>query len=556
MNRILAPACIYLFFMSKKKSTEISFKKQESVLNIPYAESDFEAKYSKYFWLIIPILAILYFSYRKISLGFYQDDEVAQYINMLNFWHDPWVILGNGPKPGYKIFMVLPALISYDAVLIFNSVVAAITVYMTYILIKTYKTGFAFIGALLLATQPLYVDLSFRSYSEIFTALCIVTFLILYKKEKFILSALLLGYVFTIRQEIALLLIVFAIIFAFKKQYYCAAALFIFPIIYNLLGFIKTGDMFFVLTEMRSVAGLNYKSQGLLHYFKVYIFIVGPICLSLFLLGFFGFLNDTTKLKEYFKKYSEFYIIFISIFVIQMLTMVSDGPNPGNWRYLLHISPICAFFAAVGLNNLSLRKFKSSNYLITGSFAVLILLFLSKATDGFILLDKTEYTKIIFVLLFLVLSVALWKESRVKYLNTLGISLVILAMVHLYFVDTKKLSPENITIKETADFLDSLPDRDSRLKLTNHSFIRFYSSSYKVNPHSFKFINSKTINEAPKGSLIIWENHYGTREKMAGDDGIMWNVPFTAFQDTTKFKVVKAFKSNDKGFESYIFEKL
>lgn len=535
--------------MSKKKITENPLKKQESVLNIPYSESSFEEKYSKYFWIIIPVLTILYYSYRKIAVGFYQDDEVAQYINMLNFWQDPWVILGNGPKPGYKIFMVLPALISYDAVLIFNSFIASVTVYLTYILIKTYKVGFAYIGALLLATQPLYVDLSFRSYSEIFTALCIVTFLILYKKEYFTAGALLLGYIYTIRQEIALLLIVFAIIFGFRKQYLNIVLLFVFPVLYNLLGFIKTGDLFFVLTEMKSVAGLNYKSQGLMHYFKVYIFIVGPISLSLFLLGFFGFLNDTTKIKEYFKKYSEFYIIFISIFIIQMLTMVSDGPNPGNWRYLLHISPICAFFAAVGLNNLSLQKFKSTNYIITGVFAVLILLFVSKATDGFVLLEKADYTKIIFVGLFLILSVLLWNESRTRYLNTLGISLIILAAAHLYTVEPKKLSPENISVKETAEFLDSVEGSKDKLKLTNHTFIMFYSGQYKQEQKLFKKLDLKNLGEAPKGSIIIWESHYGYRPEFKND------VQLDLLKDTTKYKFIKQIISADQRFGSFIFEK-
>lgn len=535
--------------MSKKKTSEITSKKQESVLDIPYSETGFEAKYHRYLWLIIPILTVLYYSYRKIAVGFYQDDEVAQYINMLNFWQDPWVILGNGPKPGYKIFMVIPALISYDAVLIFNSLVAATTVYITYLLIRTYKVGFAFIGALLLATQPLYVDLSFRSYSEIFTALCIVTFLILYKREKFLFSALLLGYVYTIRQEIALLILVFAVIFALRKQYLFAATLFIFPVLYNLLGFIKTGDIMFVLTEMQSVAGLNYKSQGLLHYFKVYIFIVGPVCLSLFLPGFFGFLNDTSKIKEYLKKYAEFYIIFVSIFVIQMLTMVSDGPNPGNWRYLLHISPICAFFAAVGLNNLSLKKFRSTNYIITGVFAMLVLLFLSKATDGFILLEKAEYFKIIFVALFFILSVALWNESRTKYMSSLGIALVILAAVHLYFVEPKKLSPENISVKETAEFLDNITEAKGKEKLTNHTFIMFYSSQYKEDQKLFKKLDLKNLNEAPKGSYIIWESHYGYRPEFKND------VQLDVLRDTVKYKFIKQIISQDQRFASFIFEK-
>lgn len=555
MNRILAPACIYLFFMSKKKTTVNSAKKQDSVLNIPYSQTTFEAKYSKYLWLIIPILTFLYYSYRKIAVGFYQDDEVAQYINMLQFWQDPFSILGNGPKPGYKIFMVVPALISYDAVLIINSLIASITVYLTYILLKVYKVNFAYLGALLLATQPMFVGLSFRSYSEIFTSLCLATFLILYKKDKFLLSGLILGYIFTIRQEIVLLILIIGVIFIRGKYYLPAAALAVFPLIYNLLGWIKTGDILFVLTEMQSVAGLNYKSQGLLHYFKVYIYIVGPVNLGLFLLGFFGFINDTSRWKEYIQKYFLFYIIFLSVFIIQMLTMLNDGPNPGNWRYLLHISPICAFFAAIGFNNISIEKFRSSFFILTGFLAVMVLLFLSYSNDGFILLENANYTAFAFIALFgllvLVLSVS-GKKGNMVYLS---IILILLSAAYIYFVEPKKLSPENISVKEAAEFLETLPEKDSRLKLVNHSFVRFYSPAFKNNPQSFKFINSKTLNEAPKGTYIIWETHYGMRDKMAGDDGLFWDVPVTTFQDTVKYKLLKVFTSSDRRFEAYIIEK-
>jgi hypothetical protein len=558
MNRILDTSYIYLFFMSKKNKQDTSKQaagklnsvKNESIINIPYHETEFEKKYSKFFWILIPVLALLFYSYRKIAVGFYQDDEVAQYINMLNFWHDPSAILGNGPKPGYKIFMVIPALISYDAVLIFNSIIAAVTVYLTYILLKVYKVNYALFGALLLASQPMFVGLSFRSYSEIFTALCLVSFLILYKKEKFLLSGLLLGYIFSIRQEIALLIIIIGIIFVRRKQYLPAAALLVFPVIYNLLGWIKTGDIMFVLTEMRSVAGLNYKSQGLMHYFKVYIYIVGPVNLALFVLGFFGFFNDTSKWKEYIQKYSLFYIIFLSVFVIQMLTMINDGPNPGNWRYLLHISPICAFFAVVGLNNLSLQKFKSTHYVISGIFLVLVLLFLSYATDGFRLLETANYTAAIFVTLFIALTFVLGSAGKRDSIEKLGIALVLVSFSYIYFVAHKQLSPENISVKETAEFLDTLPDLKDKEKLTNHTFIMFHSNLYKQNIPSFKKLDMKNLNEAPKGSIIIWESHYGYRPEFKND------VPFETFNDTTKYKLIKQFTSSDKRFASFIIEKL
>jgi hypothetical protein len=328
-----------------------------------------------------------------------------------------------------------------------------------------------------------------------------------------------------------------------------AAALIIFPVIYNLLGFIKTGDIMFVLTEMSSVAGLNYKSQGLMHYFKVYIYIVGPVSLSLFLLGFLGFLNDTGKIKEYLRKYFLFYVIFISIFIIQMLTMINDGPNPGNWRYLLHISPICAFFAVVGLNNLSVQKFKGTFYLISGIFLVFILLFLSKATDGFLLLEKSDYTAFIYAAIFIILTFIFSSQSKAN-IEKLGIAVVILSFSYLYFVQQKQLSPENITVKQTAEYLDTLPDTKDKEKLTNHTFIMFYSGTYKQNIPSFKKLDMKNLNEAPKGTLIIWESHYGYRPEFKND------VQFETFQDTTKYKLVKQFESSDKRFVSFIIEKL
>jgi len=539
----------------KKKTTDKQPLKSGSIFDIKYLETDFETKYSKYFWLLIPVLTLLYYSYRNISTGFYQDDEVAQYINMIQFWQNPWIILGNFPKPGYKIFMIVPALFSYEAVSIFNSFIAALTVYLTYLLIKSYKLSFAFSGALLLASQPLFVDLSFRSYSEIFTSLCLVIFLLLYKKEKFALSALLLGYIFTIRQEIALLILIIGFFFIRKKMYKEAALLIVFPVLYNLLGYIKTGDILFVLSEMKSIAGLNYKSQGIFHYFKVYIFIVGPVCLSLFLLGFFGFLNNTDRIKEYLSKYLLPYIIFTSVFIIQMLTMVNDGPNPGNWRYLLHISPICALFAAVGLNNLSIQHFRKTHYLITGTFAVLILLFLSYATDGFKLLEKAEYIKFGFVAIFFLTTMMIPYTSNSKYLLNISIVVILLSAAHLYFVEPKKLSTENIAVKETAEFVDSLPDAKSRLKLTNHSFIQFYSSGYREKPELYRNLNSKSIQEAPKGSYIIWESHYGHRPEFKGYDNLSLDVQLESIQNDSAYRPIKQIVSSDKRFASFVFEK-
>jgi hypothetical protein len=505
---------------------------------------------NKYFWLVIPIFAAVYFIMSKYSVGFYQDDEIAQYLNMVQFWSDPGVILGNNPKPGYKIFLVLPALISYDAVLLVNALIASITVYMTYLLIKAYDINYAFFGAILLGLQPLIFDLSFRSYSEIFTALCLVSVLMLYLRKNFVLSALLMGYVFTIRQELALLIVVFFILFIKDKKFIAAVCLAVFPILYNILGFIKTGDIMFVLTEMQKVAGLNYKSQGLMHYFAVYIYIVGPVSLTLFLLGFFGFFQNKNNYSSYIKKYLLLYITFISIFVVQMLTMINDGPNPGNWRYLLHISPICAVFATLGMNNLAAESFKKMGLIIAGIFAFIVLIFLSKATDGFVLTDESNYSNLLITAALIALAFMFSDKSKIKYLNNLSLSYLVLALISLLLIfQPKKLSAENVSVKEVSEFINTIPDAKSKKILSNHSILQFYSSQLKFNPNSFSSINKKSLGELPSGSIIVWENHYGYRPEWGSD------VNIETFQNNPQYVLLKQFPASDRRFIAYVFEK-
>lgn len=540
---------INLLYLAKSATKNISGGKKN--VQVPNKNViDLDNAVSKYFWLVIPILAVVYYISSKYSQGFYQDDEISQYLNMIDFWSNPAVILGNNPKPGYKIFMVVPALFGYQPVLMVNSIVAALTVFFTYKMLKIYNVNYAFFGALLLATQPLFFDLSFRSYSEIFTSLVIVIFLILYKKEHFLTAALVAGYIFTIRQEIAIFCIILGIIFMRQKRWKEFIAIGIFPIIYNLLGYLKTGDLMYVMSEVKNVAGLKYETQPLYHYFKVYIFIVGPVSLALFLQGFFGFFADTKKMKEYFNKYLLFYVLFITVFLVQIYTMWNNGPNPGNWRYLLHISPICVFFATVGLNNLTVEKFRKFNFIISGILILFTFAFFSKTSDGFKLLEVTDYTKVIFLIIFLSLTVIISNKNPKDYLNKLSIILVLASIAYLAIDFTpKKLSSENLTVKNASEFLNS-PDFKGKTVLSNHSLIQFWSDGYRANPKQYISVNSKNINEAPAGSIVVWDNHYGYRPEWGSD------VKIETLQSDKNLKLINQFVSPDKRFVVYVFEKI
>ena len=523
-----------------KAKVEKHILKQETLI---------EDKIDKYFWLVIPFLTLIYFWMSNISVGFYQDDEIAQYLNAIKFQVDPFSILGNNPKPGWKIFLIIPAMIDYKAVLIFNSLVAALTVFFTFKLLKEYNLKYAFLGASLLAVQPLFFDLSFRTYSEIFTALLVVLFLILYKREKYVFAGLLVGYILTIRQELIIFAFVLFAIFIYKKRIIPALTIAVFPVIYSILGMMKTGDPLFVLTEMKAVAGLQYNSQGIFHYFKVYIFIVGPITLLLFLQGFFGFLSDTKNYKTYIEKYLLLYVLFLTVFGVQIYTMMSNGPNPGNWRYLLHISPVAVVFATVGFNNLIDDKFKKLHYTITGVIFFATLLFLSKESDGFKLLETDDYTKVAFIILFLLATLIIPSKDKIVYLNKLSVVLVIASVLYLYIdFKPKKLSPENQTVKTVAESLNSIELKGNFY--TNHSVLLFFMDGYKKEPQKYLPINSKYINDIPKGSILVWESHYGYRPEFGND------IKIEDLQRNPDYKVINQYVSLDKRFAAYIIEKV
>lgn len=531
--------------------------KKNQTKKIPAQRStaaDFDAYSDKLFWLVIPLFAVIYYLSSKYSVGFYQDDEIGHFVNMKDFWSDPFSILGNWPKPGYKIFMVVPSLFGYQAVLFFNALIASATVYVTYVLIRAYDLRYAFFGALILALQPLFFDLSFRSYAEIFTGLLFMLMLLFYKKEKWILCGLTCGYIFTVRQEIALVGIILGVIFFFRKQYVAIIAIGIFPLLFNFLGYLKTGDILYVITEMNTLGAMDFggDKRGFFHYFKVYILIVGPVTLYLFILGYFGFISDMNKWKDYLKRFDLPYIVFAITFLIQAMLMVK-GLNPGTWRYLLLISPLAAFFATIGLNNLASREFKKTNYILSGILLILTLAFMSKTSNGLEYTDIAEYGKFFVVVIAFVLSVVLFSQDSRSYLNKLSVLLVIISAIYLYISFTpKELSPENLAVKQIAEYIAAPEQSGKKVYMTPQTMgpvVLFGDLSTEAKKD---FINLKMENlpNIQKGDLILWDTHYGYRPEYKND------VKFETLQSNPDYKVLNQFVSSDKRFQAFVFEKI
>jgi hypothetical protein len=511
---------------------------------------DFDKDYSKYYWLLIPILTIIYFTYSYFSNGFYQDDEVAHYLNMRDFWTNPWIIMSNWGKPGWKIFLEIPSLLGYKPVLLVNSIITSLTAFFTIKLASELKMRNTLIAGIFFAFQPTILQLSFRSYAEVFTGFLLVLSLFFYFKNRFILSALFCGMAFTARQETALLALILAVYFIYRKEYLPIIFLGIFPFLLNLIGFLHTGDYLWVWTEMKNLSEFNLGiERSFFHYFEVYIFIAGPILFSFFLVGVVAPYFSKTDFKEFYGKEFLLYLFFFVQFLFQCY-LVAKGTNPGSWRYILQTAPFASLIALIGFNQV--LEIKNKKFILPSLFAIILLtlLFLSRESTGLLIVDKPEYLKLISIIVLVSGAVffVLWNKGK-SNLQFLTLTIVLMIGFTIYSERPKQQSPENIIVNQVAELYENNYKNAPEI-LYDHSLILFYGNVFGEEKSKFKLLNMKSLEEAPKGSLVIWDSHYSYRPEYKND------TKLETLQNNPNYKALNQLISSDRRFAVYIFEKI
>ncbi len=537
---------------------------------------DFDVIIGKYFYYILPVLVILYYFYSTISDGFYQDDEIGHFYSMVRFWDNPFSILGNWAKPGYKIIFVLPSLLGYHFVVFCNTIITALTVLMVYLVGKQLKIKNSSIIAILFAFQPFILQFSFRCYAEMLTGLLVLLTLYFYYKKNYILTAIFSTWTFAVRQEFALISIILGVIFIiplYKKlfdktdqeiqdkplKYYLIHNLLPFfilgfsPVLIDVLGYIAHGDPFYLFTDMKNIGvEMLMPKKGFFHYPSMLIFIVGPVSFGLFLLGYFGFLRKKNVAKEYFANYGMLFTVFTIYFFVQVLLAwdyVNIGANPGSLRYIIPISPIVALIGGVGLEYILKGESKKYIYTILGIAVIITLTFLSYKTDKTIMLSEKEYFK--FAIMLILFSLALF-TIELKMNQKILLVLITILGIGFTVIDEKpmKLDPERIVVKQVAEWWKE-KGYDNRVTLNNHIYFFFtLGIDQNKNIEKFPVLVKANLQKAPVGSIVIWDSHYNNRPEYHLD------VPMEFFENNPNFKFIDQFLSSNRRFGILVFEKI
>ncbi|MGB1219786.1 MAG: hypothetical protein ACPG4W_08405, partial [Flavobacteriales bacterium] len=507
--------------------------------------------------LVTLAIAVIYFIFSTFSTGFYQHDEVAHFLNMQRFWYDPSAILGTWAKPGFKIAYVIPAYFGAKAVLITNILFASFTAFFAGKIAEHFKIPFRVLVMVATAFVPMFYQIAFRNYSEVITGLVLSILMLSYVKEKYFWAALSASYLFTLRQEMALIGMILGLIFLLRKKYIYILVLATAPVLLNVFGWLSTGNPNFLLDQLTGGGVDNYRQMGFFHLWTMFTPSVGVISTALFLVGFLSFLNPISQFKAHLKTYHILYISFLPVF---LFWCVITEPSfnifklSANLRQLVSLAPVAGVFVGLGFQNLSLKPKQNIAYVILAIYGLILFNSLSYEYNHVFFTDVKDYTKPAIFVIGIVGSILLLRSGKI---SPKILSFIVSALIIGHTIQQEKpyeLNNEEVAVLDAAEFAKS-KGLDKRNLQISHTMFNYFLELSPEDRYKKVVGGRQTVEEMstlPKGTIVVWDSHYSYRSQSKNRKG----TPLDFFQKNSNFRALYQKKSSDQRFFIAILEKL
>ncbi|WP_291720642.1 hypothetical protein [Bernardetia sp.] len=547
---------------SSKVSTPIQ-KKEESEAQDPNLL--FSPISTKLALILTLVAACLYFAFSFVSEGFYQQDEAVHYVSMKRFWFNPNRILSNWEKPGFKLVYALPSLLGVHFVTFFNCLLAAFSGFFAFKLAQKIDVKIPALALVFLLTQPFWIGLSFRNYSELLAAFLLILAVYLNEDKKYAFAALAASYIVFIRQEFYPFLALYFFFLLYKKQWLPALLTGVFPLVHNFWGFAITGDFLYLLNQVlktSSEIGDQYPRQGFEHYFLMSATVYGGIIITL-IVGYF-------TLKAFQKKIPHITVailptLYFLMYCIFNIQSVPIGPaTAGNLRYLIIVAPLFSVMAALTVEEYRNTKEAWKVVYVLVPMAALVGIYMTYPDNQIMLLDEDYaarmaqagrafeveryFAPLIAVLGTIVLLIVglSFSQARIAF----AVFAIFMALITL---KPKLLSEEDSSVKSMAKWYENFTNQYGKTPiLVNHQLFYYYldeiPESFEIMPKS---IDSTTVAELPQGGLIFWDSHYSYRPEQ---NKAMLNYKHF-LENPQKFDKIHEFWASDRTFVGFVFRK-
>lgn len=508
--------------MAKQKTNPVASTPNKAPENkieaVEFIDQKKENLIAKGLCILIPLI---YLIWATLSNATWDDDCPTRYFNVLQAFSKPETFVNLWNRPLFVILFALPAHLGKISIPIVMSTLAGFTGYYLYLSAKKMKVKYALVVIPFLLMQPFYFGVGRDAMTEPLAASLIVFGLYAMLNEKWLLFAILGALIPLARVELIPLLSIWGLILLLKGQWKFIPILAFGVLLWNIAGWIITGDAIFFASEtiLKKSQDNIYGHQVINTYFVRYLYVIGPVVFFYFILG----LIKKAKDLEF-----DWFItaqLAAGFFLYTYAAVKMDlGASAGFLRNLIPLSPLAALIALLGfefwLDGLTFSKGK-----------ILVLLSVFVATGIIIVFfryDLLSHHKIgtelssfnapigigLLLITFVGLFMSIKKEVMQKNFQFFSMGLItILVIAHAMFSEppSKNLNPERVMINEVTSMLrkSKLID-DAPMVYCNHPWL-YWAGDYNRFDKKFKNMLKSQIANAVPGSIIIWEDHFSNR---------------------------------------------
>ncbi len=302
-------------------------------------------------WAIILIMLYISFSlfYGFSTNGTWDDDCPGRYFNTLNAFNDPLQFISVWNRPLFVIIFAPFVHLGRWVIPVLMTLISAIGAYYLYLGVKKQQIKNAFLVISFLLFQPFLFSLSRNAETEPLSVAIIGIGFYFLSNKKWLSFAIVGGLLPLARLELSVLLIFWAYYLIQNKQIKLLLFLALPTFLWNLTGWILTGDFLYVLNSTigKDTGENRYGQTTFGHYFQRFIYVISPLIYLYFLVGL--------VYKTYIKKLDPFiWFQFVVGFLMYVIFSwkLSIGNAAGFLRNLTPLSPLVALLALEGYNYL------------------------------------------------------------------------------------------------------------------------------------------------------------------------------------------------------------
>jgi hypothetical protein len=463
-------------------------------------------------YAILSVMFVAYLYLAVVSPGSIETGDTYQHYQISRYAiRHPRLLMDHWGRPLFTMLTVPFSQLGLIGMKLFNIIVALFGAYTTYQVAKLLGKPNPHMSVIFILFSVLYIEVILSGLTEPLFCLFLISAIYLHATGKTNWAATICSFSPFVREEGYILICAYATLLILKAKYSSLKYLILGLIIFNILGFIQSGQPAWLITSNTHIRWMfsEYYDQtphkGPMHYIGSLPASIGTATTALIILGYIGIILEALRRKTRRNTILDEGIMVHSLVVVMLafhtaIAMTNTFTSLGTLRYLLNTLPCMALIALDGYNLLmqALPRRKGTMAILAAIVTVLVIynaVSQGRLPRGF--------------------------DQEQQMFNK----------VYEWYVNTNQSA--NV-IYDRSPYLDYLLDIDP------------------YDPSVHRDIAVLLRNKPPPDSLIIWDSHHAR---------IGAKMPLAIFNDSAQYRLIKrvdigdsVWTMNKEKYEVYAFK--